>query len=151
MQQFPAGSADGKVLLQAIAKAQQAMGEASSKVAVPAGPKLQVRVDLSSQLKSKVSPDEIVFVYAQASKGPKMPLAIVRKKVKDLPLTVTLDKSMSMAPRFNLGSFPNVVVFARISKSGQAMPTAGDLEGHSQVIKVSGAKPVSVHIDSVIK
>jgi cytochrome c-type biogenesis protein CcmH len=75
-----------------------------------------------------------------------MPLAILRKQVKDLPVTFTIDDSMAMAPDFALSKFPTVVVSARVSKSGNATPQAGDLEGTSPAVKV-GATGLVVVID----
>ena len=60
-----------------------------------------------------------------------MPLAIVRKQVRDLPLRFTLDDSTSMGPAARLSSAKQVIVGARISKSGNAAPAAGDLQGFS--------------------
>jgi len=79
-----------------------------------------------------------------------MPLAVFRKQVKDLPMDFTLDDSMAMRPEMKLSGFPQVVVVARVSKSGQggrAQP--GDLEGKSAAIK-PGTKGLKIVIDSVI-
>jgi cytochrome c-type biogenesis protein CcmH len=86
------------------------------------------RVTLRADIKSKVSPDDTVFIYARAPSGSRMPLAILRKKVSDLPLDFSLDDSMSMSPAARLSSTPQVVVGARISKTGNAIPAPGDWE-----------------------
>ena len=57
-----------------------------------------------------------------------MPLAIVRRQVRDLPLEFSLDDSMAMTPNMRLSAFPEVVVGARVSRSGNAAPQAGDFE-----------------------
>ncbi len=107
-------------------------------------------VELASALKGKVSDGDTVFIFARApgvKRGP--PLAILRKSVKELPIAFTLDDSMSMAPMFKLSSVPQVIIGARISKSGNAMPSPGDLEGYAQPVNV-GASGVKVTIDSVV-
>jgi cytochrome c-type biogenesis protein CcmH len=76
-----------------------------------------------------------------------MPLAVLKRRVKDLPLTFELNDSMAMTPGLELSSFPRVVIGARISKSGSALPQAGDLQGQSQAV-APGAKGVLVTIDS---
>lgn len=88
-----------------------------------------IQVNLAKIFKKAVNSKDTVFVYAQAVSGPKMPLAIVRKQVSELPLTVTLDDSMAMLPTMKLSNFPTVKLMARISKSGNAMPQSGDLIG----------------------
>jgi cytochrome c-type biogenesis protein CcmH len=47
--------------------------------------------------------------------------------VSELPIRFTLDDSQAMSPELKLSKFPRVVVGARISKSGNAMPQPGDL------------------------
>lgn len=95
---------------------------------------IQVSVSLDPALLGSAAPDDTVFIFARAVTGPRMPLAIVRKQVRDLPITVTLDDSMAMSPAMVLSRFPQVSVGARVSKSGQAMPSPGDLQGmHSPV------------------
>ena len=91
-----------------------------------------------------------VIVYARAANGLRMPLAIVRKQVKDLPLTGVLDDSMAMQPAMKVSNFPMVNILARVSKSGQAMPQSGDMQGQYGPLNVQGAKPVTVVIDKVI-
>jgi uncharacterized RmlC-like cupin family protein len=87
---------------------------------------------------------------AEAGPGaPRMPLAIVRKQVKDLPASFTLDDSLAMGPGMGLSSAQQVVVGARISRSGQAMPQPGDLEGLSAPVAV-GSQGVVVEISRAL-
>jgi cytochrome c-type biogenesis protein CcmH len=115
----------------------------------PAVPSISGTVTLNDALAEKVSSSDTLFVFARAKEGPKMPLAILRVQVKDLPVSFTLDDGMAMTPAMKLSSFPEVVIGARISKTGQAIPSSGDLEGYSQPVKI-GDKGVSVIIDQTI-
>ena len=107
------------------------------------------KVSLSPALASKVSPTDTVFILARAAQGPRMPLAVFRKQVKDLPLEFTLDDSMAMQPQLKLSGFDQVVVVARVSKSGSPMAQSGDLEGLTQAVK-PGEKGLNVVIDAVV-
>jgi len=113
-----------------------------------ANAKLTGTVSLDPKLKDKVSPNDTLFVFARAANGPRMPLAIIRKTAADLPLTFTLDDSLAMNPQMTLSRFNEVIVGARISKSGNAMPQSGDLSGASNVIKV-GSEGLQINIDGV--
>lgn len=105
-------------------------------------------VSLDASLKDKAGPDDTVFVFARAAAGPRMPLAIVKIKVADLPYQFAFDDSMAMMPEMKLSQFGEIVVGARVSKSGGAKPLAGDLEGSSGTIK-PGHSGVRVTIDKV--
>lgn len=105
-------------------------------------------VVLSDALKAQASPNDTVFVLVRAAQGPKMPLAIVRKQVKDLPLKFTLDDSTSMSPQMKVSNFDQVVVIARVSKSGNAMTQPGDLQGMSATVK-PGTAGLKISIDKV--
>jgi cytochrome c-type biogenesis protein CcmH len=107
------------------------------------------KVSLQADLQEQVSPDDTVFIYARAIDGPRMPLAIVRKKVSELPTDFVLDESMAMMPGMSLSHYPNIIVGARISKSGNAMPQSGDLEGSTGQIKV-GATGLNIVINTVV-
>jgi cytochrome c-type biogenesis protein CcmH len=95
-------------------------------------------VSLSPELATKAAPDDTLFVYARAAQGPPMPLAIQKLKVRDLPAQFALDDSMSMAPGMTLSRYPKVVIQARVSKSGEAAPRSGDLEGSLGPVAVGG-------------
>jgi len=107
------------------------------------------KVTLSPSLLDKASPNDTVFILARAAQGPKMPLAVFRKQVKDLPMEFTLDDTMAMRPELKLSGFDQVVVVARVSKSGTPMAQSGDLEGLSSAIK-PGTKDLQVMIDKVV-
>lgn len=113
------------------------------------GTALQVQVTLAPALKDKLAPGDTLFVYARAEQGPPMPLAVARLDAATLPASVTLTDAMGMTPQFKLSSASRVFVGARISKSGQAMPQAGDLEGDAGVVDVSTHTPIRITIDKV--
>jgi cytochrome c-type biogenesis protein CcmH len=107
-------------------------------------------VALSTALRKQVQPEDTVFVFARSADGSRMPLAILRSQVKDLPLQFKLDDSMAMSPANALSSASKVVVGARVSKSGNAMPQPGDLSGQSTVVTV-GASGVQIEIKETVK
>jgi cytochrome c-type biogenesis protein CcmH len=109
---------------------------------------IQGVVSLSPGLKSKVAPNDTVFIFARAAQGPRMPLAILKRKASELPITFTLDDSTAMADELKLSKFELVVVSARVSKSGNALPQSGDLIGQSAPVKSAGAQ-LTLTIDSV--
>lgn len=107
-------------------------------------------VMLSDALKSQAKPDETVFILARAMDGPPMPLAAIKIRVRDLPFRFALDDTMAIMPQAKISGFDKVVVVARVSRSGTAMPKAGDLQGNSAPVK-PGAQGVKVTISNVVK
>ncbi|NOX43035.1 MAG: c-type cytochrome biogenesis protein CcmI [Gammaproteobacteria bacterium] len=106
-------------------------------------------VEIAPLFAKSSSPEDTVFIFARAATGPRMPLAILRKQVKDLPIKFVLDDSSSMNPAFKLSKFKDVIVGARVSKSGNAMPQSGDFEGKSSVISV-GTTDIPLLINTVV-
>lgn len=168
-QQIPADSKDGQVIREQIAdvRAQgglpagtepllQTADASATAVAGDARPadnggvSLQVRVELDPALQGQVQPDDTVFIFARAVNGPRMPLAIVRKQASELPVTVTLDDSMAMSPAMVLSAFDPVSVGARISRSGNAMPQSGDLQGMQSPVSTGSSSSLDVLINSTV-
>jgi cytochrome c-type biogenesis protein CcmH len=133
------------------AAAPNATAGADSSKARPAAATAQVSgtVSMSDKLKGRVSPEDTVFVFARAAEGPRMPLAIIRKQVKDLPFDFKLDDSMAMSPAAKLSGASKVIVGARVSKSGNATPQSGDLQGLLQNVSV-GQTDLNLKIDSEV-
>ncbi len=144
-------SAAAQALTGGIARARTAVAKTDSAMPkVAAGPALQVRVSLDGN-QVEVQPSDTVFVYARAWQGPKMPLAIKKIKVTDLPADVTLDQSMSMTQGMDLSSFPQVEIVARISSTGSAISQPGDWQAaFGPVIVASQKEPISLTIKEKI-
>ncbi len=112
--------------------------------------RIKVRVELAPELQGQAAPADTVFIYARAADGPRMPLAIVRKQVRDLPLSVELDDTMAMRPEFRLSLFPEVIINARVSKTGDARPVSGDLLGSSARLQTAEQNEVAITIHEVL-
>ena len=156
----PPDSQDAQNLTAGIEKARSLMGAGApartaeqppkaAKADAPAGTKVSGRVELAPELKAKANPDDVVFIFARAAQGPRMPLAVVRAKVADLPVDFTLDDSMAMSPDFKLSSAGELRIEARVSKSGNAIAAPGDLSGEVAPVK-AGASGIRLRIDRVL-
>ena len=121
---------------------------ASPQPAAASAASIQGVVSLAPALAAKVASDDTVFIFARAAQGPRMPLAILKRKASELPITFTLDDSTAMSDAMKLSKFEMVVVGARVSKSGNAMPQSGDLTGQSAPVKAGGNK-LTLVIDGV--
>lgn len=117
-------------------------------VAKPGAEAVSGRVELSAALKAKANPDDVVFIFARAVDGPRMPLAAQRARAADLPMEFTLDNSQAVMPGTNLSSAQQVRIEVRVSKTGQAMPGKGDLTGKSAAVK-PGTKGLRIVIDQI--
>lgn len=122
----------------------QAISAPASSIAI------KVHVDISPKVRDKASPDDTVFIFARALSGPPMPLAVVRKQVRDLPVDVTLDDSMAMMPQLKLSNYSEVKVNARISKNNSPMPAAGDLQATATEVQTDVDQVVQLNIDGII-
>jgi cytochrome c-type biogenesis protein CcmH len=105
---------------------------------------INVAVGISDELAAEFSPETRVFVYARHANGPKMPLAIQSLSVGALPVSLQLDDSTSMGGMAKLSDAKQVQVVARISISGSAMPTEGDVQVVSKPIDLNQIPDVVV-------
>ncbi len=118
---------------------------------VAGGKSVTGSVSLAPELVSKLAPTDTLFVFARAKEGPRMPLAVWRipaPKAGEFPKAFELTDGMAMAPGLNLSAFSDVVIEARISKSGNAQLQPGDLSGTSEPVK-PGAGNVRISISKV--
>lgn len=149
--QLEPGSEEAASLEGAIGKARElaAQQQGGSKPAKAAtGPSIGGQVTLSAKLAAQTSPDDVLFVFARAEDGQRMPLAAMRSTVGNLPLSFRLDDSMSLPGGRKLSEFKTVRVEARIAKAGKAQTSSGDLFGGVSGIK-PGKQDVRLTIDQV--
>jgi len=106
-------------------------------------------VSLDPKLSGRATPSDTLFIYARAVQGSRMPLAIVRTTAGEWPRAFRLDDSMGMTPAAKLSNANEVVVEARVSKTGNATPSPGDLLGSSAAVK-PGARDVLIVINDVV-
>jgi cytochrome c-type biogenesis protein CcmH len=153
--QLPAGSEAQQEIQGLLAKVAIQIPEGAAqpevKAAVTATANIEVQVSLASELQKSADPNDTVFIYAQALSGPKMPLAIVKKQVSELPLTVSLTDAMAMMPNMKLSNFEQVKLLARISKSGDAMQQSGDLIGSIEQVSLADKTLHKIVINNQIK
>jgi cytochrome c-type biogenesis protein CcmH len=113
----------------------------------PAAAPVRGRLRLDPALAAQVQPGDTLFIFARAAEGSRMPLAIQRRSVSELPLEFSLDDSMAMTPEMSVSRFPSIVVSARISRSGQATPQSGDLIGQSAPVAPGSPALLDIVID----
>ncbi len=152
--QLPPEQKGVDTLRQKIADLRQQAGlpeaAATTKPAAVATASVSGQARLSPALKALANPEDTVFVFARAVSGPRMPLSMLRIQVKDLPADFNLDESMGMSPQMKLSDFPEVVIVARVSKAGSAVPQPGDLEGVSAPVKL-GTRNLKIEITRKIE
>jgi cytochrome c-type biogenesis protein CcmH len=129
------------------AEARGGPGRQAAAAAPAAGVSGTVRI--TPALAAKAAPGDTVFIFARPADGSRMPLAVVRRQVRDLPAAFSLDDSTAMSPAAPLSAHERVVVGARVSKSGSPTPAAGDLEGLSAPVRL-GQSGIVVTIDREI-
>ena len=135
-------------------KAGMPLAEAVAIVAKPTQPvangaaQIIVNISLAPELQAKVSPEHTVFVFARAVGG-RMPLAIERIQVKDLPKRIVLDDSKAAMPTATISTVEQVDIIARVSLSGTPKPQAGDLFVQLDQVKVNAGKELNLVINQV--
>lgn len=143
----PPDSEIAKTVKEGIAEA-QALAAQHKPAAGAAG--LTGTVRLSPELAARIAPGDTVFVLARAADGPRMPLAVARTTADKLPYRFSLDDSTAMSPGATISSQKNLVVVARISRSGKATPAKGDIEGSSKPV-APGADNIEVVLSRVVE
>lgn len=115
------------------------------------GASIQVEVAVEPSLAGQLTGSETVFVFARAVNGPPAPLAVKRLSASDLPASVILSDGDSMAQGLSLSVFPQVQISARVSRSGNAIASTGDLQGQSGPVTVQDTDRITITIDEVVE
>ena len=111
---------------------------------------MTVAVDVSDMVKQKFDKNDVVFVYAKAKQGPRMPLAVQRLTLGSLPATVVLDDSMAMVEGMNLSAFDQLQVSARVTKTGSAIAQSGDYIGQIGIESKAATSAIKIVIDTLV-
>lgn len=112
---------------------------------------LTVKVSLGSEVAQLADANDFVFIFAKAKQGPPAPLAVKRLRVADLPTTVTLSDSDAMVAPMTLSKFEDVVISARVSKSGQPIAQTGDLQSKIVATKNTATETIELTISAIVK
>lgn len=107
-------------------------------------------IHLDPQFSSHLSGNETVFIFARAATGPRVPLAVLRRSASEFPIEFVLDDSMAMTPEYRLSGYDKVIVGARLTATGDAVASEGDLEGYSSIVSVKDAGEVVINIDQAV-
>jgi len=142
--QLPEESEDGRMLGESIA-------EAKRRSAVKLDPAMAVggRVELAQALKARAAPGDTVFVFARPIEGPRIPLAVAKVRVADLPYTFVLDDTSAVMSDQRISGQSSVTVEARISSSGNAVARDGDLQSKAVTVRV-GERKLRLVVDQVV-
>lgn len=135
----------------ATAAAAPASAGAASPASTGSGPRLRVRVEIDPEMQARLQPSDVLFVSARASEGPRIPLAARRISPIELPLELELSDADAMAPQFRLSTVNEVIVSARISRTGIANSAPGDFEAPPHTTATTATEPLTLRIERVVE
>jgi cytochrome c-type biogenesis protein CcmH len=133
-----------EILAQGGGKAGQP-GSKAAGAAVTKSEAVSGEVTISGKIASQAKPDDLLFIFARADDGSRMPLAVMRAQVAELPLAFKFDDSMALPGGKKISELATVTIEARVAKAGKAQTSSGDLFG-----AVKGVKPGSTNTKVVI-
>ncbi len=144
-QQLPPGTEDARSIEASIAEARAKGGLTSQANVSTKG--ISGKIEIAADIKSKVKSGDIVLVIARKP-GERMPVAVLKTSVSEFPMSFSLTDALAMNPSSPLSQLAEAAIEVRISKTGMAMPEAGDLISTPQTVKV-GADNIRLVIDQV--
>lgn len=145
--QLPPETDEARAIASSIAEARSKGGLAPAATPAINNRGVSGRVGISSALQSKVNAGDTLMVIARKP-GERMPVAVLKTPVTTFPVSFVLNDALAMSPNALISQLPEVSVEVRISKTGMAMPEAGDLISAAQTIKV-GTTDARLLIDQV--
>ncbi len=147
--QLDPGSPDGQAIAEALDQARAAAAQGQGGGQAAAGREsIAGEVTISGKIAAQAQPDDLLFVFARADEGSRMPLAVLRLRVADLPFAFRLDDTLALPGGKKISEFATVSIEARIAKAGKAQTSAGDLFGSVKGV-TPGSRGVKLVIDQV--
>lgn len=153
---LPPTSPDAGIIAANIQEARNELGMSDASRAAPAtaAPRASVslsgEVEVDPKLRARIPRGSMLLVFAKAVSSPGPPLAVVRYEVGSWPTRFKLDDAAAMLPGRTLSGFEDVIVEARISRSGSATAARGDLRGVSGVLNPRASGPLRLVISEEI-
>jgi cytochrome c-type biogenesis protein CcmH len=152
---LPPDSPDVRIIDENIAEASQLAAApptqlVGGKAPGTVGTEISGTVSIEGRLAARVVRDATLFIYAKAADSPGPPLAVMRTTATAWPVSFHLDDSMAMVPSRRISQFQKVVIEARISRTGQALPAPGDFYVTSEVLSPSAGKKLALIINREI-
>lgn len=145
----PDSSPDAAIIDANINEAQSLVGVVTSDKTSNAMAQVSGSVALDAAIKSQVTSDMTLFVYAKATDSP-APVAAYRTTVKSWPVKFVLDDTLAMMPTRKLSQYDTVMVSARLSRSGQAIAQTGDLQTDTVMVDTHSKQNLALHISAVV-
>jgi cytochrome c-type biogenesis protein CcmH len=115
----------------------------------PAEAIVSVNVTLSDTARAAMPTDATVYVIARDPAQPSPPVAVVPRRLSELPVTVTLSDKNAMMPGRPLSGFAEIEIVARVSMSGAPIGQSGDWFG-SLIVSANNGQTVDLVIDQEI-
>ena len=142
-------SDEAKAIEGALTRARElAAAKRDTKAPPPSKAALSGEVSLSGALAAQAKANDLVFIFARPAEGSRMPLAVLRVRVADLPYRFVLDEQSALPGSARLADQSTVVVEARVARSGQAQTTSGDFYGTLEKVK-PGSRNLRLRIDRI--
>jgi len=150
------GSPMSTMLIKRINQAQQLLGSnaasANTTAVVSSEAKLRVKLEIPDSIRSGLTGREGLFIFAKAVNGPRFPIAVIKTTVAEFSGEVILTDANAMRPEFALSKFDKVKVSARISFSGAAVASMGDIQGESEIFSAPfPTSTITVVVDQTVK
>lgn len=111
---------------------------------------VNVEISIDGVLAGQAREGDTIFVYARKLEGGGPPVAAKRVAIGKLPLVVGLSDADSLMPTAKLSSQAQVVVMARLSRSGDAKPASGDIEADPVVVDTKAGSSASLVLNRAV-
>jgi cytochrome c-type biogenesis protein CcmH len=149
--QLPADSNEARTIAASIAEARSKGGlapaSAPSSAPLMSNQGVSGQIEIAPDLKAKIKAGDVLMVIARKP-GERMPVAVLKTAVTAFPMNFVLNDTLAMSPNSLISQLPEVLIEVRVSKTGMAMPEAGDLISKQQTVKV-GTTNTRLMIDQV--